>query len=157
MNKPKTFKRMITCSCHRMHKNKKSKHKCRLHRHNIYYGKPTTNTKKIRSNRVSFKLPTSNKTSKHRIVRIQTPYYPPMKAHGLTNKIPSDLILFANTIEKIQKCDDLDKCGEIKNFITVNVCSVYSSIREIMFYYHHLSKSTQHAVLNRVIEFGRTM
>lgn len=167
-----TFKRKVTCTCHRMHKNKFLKHKCKLHRHNIYYGntklnklKKKTNKRKSNKNntkKVHFNLPFFNSTKTYKRRKNPTPI--PVKVKkvtsiGITDKTPVELTPFVESIKKIQQCNDSDNddCREIKNYITLNVCSVNSSINEIMFYYNHLSKSAQKEVYHKVVEFSKTL
>ena len=165
-----TFKRKVTCTCHRMHKNKFFKHKCKLHRHNIYYGntklnkiKKKTNKKKTNKNntkKVRFNLPFFNSTKTYKRRKNPTPI--PVKVRkmssvGITYKTPAELTPFVESIKKIQQCNDSEECNEIKNYITLNVCSVNSPVNEIMFYYNHLSKSAQKAVYHKVVEFGKTL
>ena len=162
-----TFKRRITCTCHRAHKNIFFKHKCRLHRHNIYYGTQQINPiKPIKTIKRKRRLPQKNvffknifTTKRKRHKRIRATPYPTIipNTTPTTKTTPANLKPFTDAIEKIQKCDNMEICGEIKNYITLNVCSVNSPINEILFYYTHLPKSTQHKVFSKVVEFGKTI
>jgi hypothetical protein len=68
-----------------------------------------------------------------------------------------DLNKFVQSIQKIKECkeDDLDNCWEMKNYINVNICSIESDIKEILFYFNYLPQKTQRIVYNKIINETR--
>jgi len=65
--------------------------------------------------------------------------------------------LFLDAIHKIQQCSDLEQCTEIKNYITVNVCDVNSSNKDILFYLSYLSHSEQKTIYDKTMNFTKTL
>jgi hypothetical protein len=160
-----TKKSRVKCTCHRIHKSGMFRRKCKLHKH--YSVNNVTPSVKKRSTRRK-RGKTNSKTSKH--IKISEPikklynrsktYFtkkmPISKGDGVP-KYSGNSQKLLDAIHKIQECQDLDQCGEIKNYISMNVCDPDSSNKDILFYYRHLSEKDQHTVYEKVTEFAKTI
>jgi hypothetical protein len=136
-----TQKIKYRCTCHRIHKNLGVK--CKIHKH-------ITLTRKVSSIR---RRPSSMRSSRRqRSYRSSSPRSSSRRYQRIKHTT-IDLNKFVQAIEKIKECkeDDLDNCWEMKNYINVNICSIESDIKEILFYFNYLPHKTQHIVYNKII------
>ena len=130
------------CTCHRIHKN--GGIKCKIHKH-------IKHTRKIQP-----RTSRSNRYSRSRSYRSSSSPRTFSSSSSSSRRIKHssiDLNKFVQSIEKIKECkeDDLDNCWEMKNYINVNICSIESDIKEILFYFNYLPPKTQHIVYNKII------
>ena len=124
------------CTCHRIHK--KGGIKCKIHKH-------INPTRKNSSRRRTIKTRSSRRQRSYRSSS--------SRGYNRIKHTTIDLNKFVQAIEKIKECkeDDLDNCWEMKNYINVNICSIESDIKEILFYFNYLPHKTQHIVYNKII------
>ena len=163
-----TKKSRVKCTCHRIHKSGMFRSKCKLHKHyRVDQVVKSTRSKKRKPSKKSTRSKTS-KTSKH--IKISEPIkklYKRSKTY-FTKKMPiargDDVPKYSGSsqklldaVHKIQECHDLNQCGEIKNYISMNVCDPDSSNKDILFYYSHLSEKEQHTIYEKVTEFAKTI
>ena len=147
---PKSYK----CTCHRIHKNKLFTRKCKIHRH-LHNNKSKVITRRSRSRRTRTKKIHPSKKIKEYLNTTLKPTIQIKTAKGISPSINKQE--FINAVQKIQQCSDIDQCTEIKNYITVNVCDVNSTNKDILFYLSYLPHSEQQTIYHKVTQFSKTI
>lgn len=138
------------CTCHRVHKKTLFSRKCKVHRH-LYY-------KPLKRKTIKMAIPTTKSPSKKMISMVEntvTVIKTTNKTKGISPHVNKQLLLDA--IHRIQQCSDVEQCTEIKNYITVNVCDVNSSDKDIIFYLSYLSHSEQKTIYDKTMNFTKKL
>jgi hypothetical protein len=97
----------------------------------------------------------SSKKIKEYLNTTLKPTIPIKTAKGISPSINKQE--FINSVQKIQQCSNMDQCTEIKNYITVNVCDVNSTNKDILFYLSYLPHSEQQTIYHKVTQFSKTI
>ena len=152
---PPTKKSRVKCTCHRIHKTGMFRRKCKLHRH---YALNTTASKRLK--RKSMKKTRRRVANKPLVIMPKEKEKEKEKTEEKeyhVKGVSANSKKLLEAIHKIQKCEDLDQCGEIKNYISMNVCDPDSSNKDILFYYNHLSEKDRHTIYEKVTGFAKTI
>jgi hypothetical protein len=131
-----------------------------VHRHLFYKSKTKTNPKtKTKSKSKSLKRNKIQRVAKKEInltPLIEVNEKPQITtSKGISPHVNKKILLDA--IHNIQQCLDVEQCTEIKNYITVNVCDVNSSDKDILFYLSYLPQSEQKSIYDKVTNFSNTL
>ncbi len=138
------------CTCHRIHKNKMFTPKCKIHKH--IYNK--NNSKTVGKRRQLTKTKKNVKSYPKQTIPKNVAQGIPL-TKGISQHINKKELLVA--LQKIKQCDDMDKCAEIKNYITMNVCDINSTNKDIFFYLSYKSHTDQESIYHKIVQFSKTM